>query len=173
MVESNRVSPNKDFSVSLVTPWIKGNIFVDKNFLHVNIQNTVLFGLIPAGKQRDTSPLDNLSNVYTSSEYKIGRLFLGLLFILGGLFTFGNSFLMALILILIGIGIGWSGILTVFSYERSGIEKKIYLPFFEASHAQELEEEVIQALGQYQDDRNTADHVTRGANQITDAINRK
>lgn len=173
MVESNRMSPNQDFSVSLVAPWVKGNIFVDNNFLHVNIQNTVLFGLIPAGKQKDTSPLDNLSNVYTSSEYKIGRLFLGLLFILGGLFTFSSSFFMALILILVGVGIGGSGILTVFSYERSGIEKKVYLPFFEASHAQELEEQVIQALGRYQDDRNVATHVASGADQITDAINHK
>ncbi|MFD1471804.1 DUF2892 domain-containing protein [Companilactobacillus mishanensis] len=166
MVESRKISNNKDFSSSLVTPWIKGNIFVDDNFLRVDMQNTVLFGLIPAGRNKDTSPLNTVSNVSTSSEYKLGRIFLGALLMLTSFALMGQSFFMFLFVLLVGIAIGGSGILTVFAYERSGVEKRVYLPFFEANHSRELEEQVIAALTKYQDDRSVA----AGAASITEAI---
>lgn len=72
MVESvNSVSDNSKFAVSLVTPWIKGSMNVDDNFMKIDMPNTVFFGLIPAGKSKDTSPLSGVTNVYTSNSYKI------------------------------------------------------------------------------------------------------
>lgn len=171
MVQSNSVSKNEDFSVSVVTPWVKGNMSVDDGFLKVKIQNTILFGLIPAGMHKDTSPLQSVSNVYTSKEYKLGRLVLGALVVLLGLYMFSSSFLGAIIAVLIGAAILFSGILTVFAYERSGIEKKIFLPFFEANHASEFEEQVISAMRAYQNDRNVRVHSQNSSDQIVNAIN--
>lgn len=169
MVQSRKISPNDNFSVSLIAPWVKGNIFVDNNFLRVDIQNTVLFGMLPAGRSKDTSPLNTVSNVYTSSSYHLGAIILGAILTLAGLFSFGSSAFTALILMLIGVAVFGSGIKTVFTYERSGIAKTIELPFFEANHARELEEQVIQALAKYQDDRNVATSTAA----ITEAIRNK
>lgn len=169
MVQSRNVSPNSDFSVSLVAPWVKGNIFVDDHFLRIDMQNTVLFGMIPAGRAKDTSPLNTLSNVYTSSSYHLGAIFLGAIIALAGLGAFGSSFFAGLILLLVGLAIAGSGIKTVFAYEKSGIQRSIELPFFEANHARELEEQVVQALAKFQDDRNVATSTAA----ITEAIRNK
>ncbi|WP_238704079.1 hypothetical protein [Companilactobacillus mishanensis] len=173
MVESTKVSPNADFSVSLVAPWVKGNMFCDDNFLRVDIQNTVLFGMIPAGRSKDTSPLNTLSNVYTSTEYKLGRLFFGGILALGGIaLLIGGpaAFIPAIIIAALGAAIFLSGILTVFAYERSGISKEVPLPFFEANHARELEEQVIAEMEKFQNDRNVATNVAAGAATITNAL---
>ncbi|WP_010632464.1 hypothetical protein [Sporolactobacillus vineae] len=166
MVESNTISKNKDFSVSLAAFWVKGNIFVDDQFLRVKIPNTILFGLIPAGLQKDSSPLQALSNVYTSSSYKLGRMALGALIFIGGLASFSSMGIGALILLLIGFLIFGSGILTTFSYERSGVEKKVNLPFFEANHARELSEQVEQAIASFQDSRNVSKSTDRIISQM-------
>ncbi|WP_238704198.1 hypothetical protein [Companilactobacillus mishanensis] len=170
MVESTKLSPTKDFSVSLVAPWVKGNMFVDDNFLRIDIQNTVLFGMIPAGRSKDTSPLNTLSNINTSSEYKLGRILLGVLVMIGGFSLFSSSVIAGLIMLIIGAAIGLSGILTNFTYEKSGISKSISLPFFEANHARELEEQVIAEMAKFQNDRNVATNVAAGAATITNAL---
>ncbi|MFD1471801.1 hypothetical protein [Companilactobacillus mishanensis] len=173
MVESNKLSPNKDFSVSLVAPWVKGNMFVDDNFLRIDVQNTVLFGMVPAGRSKDTSPLNTLSNVNTSSEYKLGRMLLGAVIFIAGIGTMtagAGAIIPAFIFAIIGAAIFLSGILTNFSYEKSGIEKSIPLPFFEANHARELEEQVIAEMAKFQNDRNVATNVAAGAATITNAL---
>lgn len=56
MVESNISANEKNkFSVSLLAFWVKGSIIADNNFVHIDMPNTVLFGLIPAGKIRRVS----------------------------------------------------------------------------------------------------------------------
>lgn len=166
MVESNTLSKNEDFSVSLAAFWVKGNIFIDDQFLRVKIPNTILFGLVPAGLQKDSSPLQAISNVYTSSSYKLGRMFWGALLFLLGIFSLRSLGFGAIISILIGALIFGSGILTTFSYERSGVEKKISLPFFEANHARELAEQVEQAIIQFQNSRNVSKNTDRIIDQM-------
>ncbi|MCL1632841.1 DUF2892 domain-containing protein [Sporolactobacillus sp. CPB3-1] len=165
-MESNTISNNKDFSVSLAAFWVKGTIFVDEQFLRVKIPNTILFGLIPAGLQKDSSPLQAISNVYTSSSFKLGRMALGALVFLAGIASLGNLGLGAVLLALIGFLIFGSGILTTFSYERSGIEKKINLPFFEANHARELAEQIEKAMSTFQESRNITKNTDRILNQM-------
>ena len=113
----------------------------------------VLFGMLPAGKSKDSTPLSGVINVYTSNSYKIGAIILGA-FVLLGLSMIGSSIVGALILILIGVAIFGSGIKTTFSYERSGIAKSIDVPFFEANHVREFEEKVLARIQGFQDDRN-------------------
>ncbi|MGY0271611.1 DUF2892 domain-containing protein [Limosilactobacillus fermentum] len=154
MVESAASNSKGDqFTVSLVTPWIKGTMDIDESFLQIDIPNTVLFGMLPAGKSKDSTPLSGVTNVYTSNSYKIGAIILGA-FVLLGLSMIGSSIVGALILILIGVAIFGSGIKTTFSYERSGIAKSIDVPFFEANHVREFEEKVLARIQGFQDDRN-------------------
>ncbi|MEK1397195.1 DUF2892 domain-containing protein [Limosilactobacillus fermentum] len=146
-------SKGDQFAVSLVTPWIKGTMDIDESFLQIDMPNTVLFGMLPAGKSKDSTPLSGVTNVYTSNSYKIGAIILGA-FVLLGLSMIGSSIVGALILILIGVAIFGSGIKTTFSYERSGIAKSIDVPFFEANHVREFEEKVLARIQGFQDDRN-------------------
>ena len=154
MVESAASNSKGDqFAVSLLTPWIKGTMDIDESFLQIDMPNTVLFGMLPAGKSKDSTPLSGVINVYTSNSYKIGAIILGA-FVLLGLSMIGSSIVGALILILIGVTIFGSGIKTTFSYERSGIAKSIDVPFFEANHVREFEEKVLARIQGFQDDRN-------------------
>jgi len=67
MVQSVATASDDDkFSVSLLAFWVKGSITLDDSFLHVNMPNTFLFGLLPAGKNKDSSPISGITNVYTS-----------------------------------------------------------------------------------------------------------
>lgn len=154
MVESAASNSKGDqFAVSLLTPWIKGTMDINESFLQIDMPNTVLFGMLPAGKSKDSTPLSGVINVYTSNSYKIGAIILGA-FVLLGLSMIGSSIVGALILILIGVAIFGSGIKTTFSYERSGIAKSIDVPFFEANHVREFEEKVLARIQGFQDDRN-------------------
>ena len=154
MVESAASNSKGDqFAVSLLTPWIKGTMDIDESFLQIDMPNTVLFGMLPAGKSKDSTPLSGVINVYTSNSYKIGAIILGA-FVLLGLSMIGSSIVGALILILIGVAIFGSGIKTTFYYERTGIAKSIDVPFFEANHVREFEEKVLARIQGFQDDRN-------------------
>ncbi|CAM3105712.1 DUF2892 domain-containing protein [Leuconostoc rapi] len=171
MVESIQTSNNKDFAVSLVTPWIKGNMYVSPDgFLKIKMQNTILFGMIPAGMTKDSSPLGNVSNVSSNKEFKIGRIFLGLIIAIGGLMALSSSPLVGIVLALIGVGIFGSGIITVFAYERNGVEKRVYLPFFEANHVAEFEEQVLAEIAKFYDDRNVRKHSQENAQTIVDGL---
>jgi len=139
--------------------------------------NTILFGLLPAGKNKDTSPLSGITNVYTSKSYKLGSIIFGALIAIVGLSMLGSSFFGALITILIGAALIGGGIKTAFTYERSGIAKIIEFPFFEASRVDELETQVTEKLAAFQDDRNVRKQTDRTVNQgaanaqqIVDAI---
>ena len=80
MVESN-ISANdaNKFSVSLLAFWVKGSMSVDQNFLHINMPNTVLFGLIPAGKRKENTPLQGVSQVETNNSFKLGAMIFGVI----------------------------------------------------------------------------------------------
>lgn len=179
MVQSTKsTNAGSDFSVSLLAFWVKGNVSVDNSFLRVDIPNTILFGLIPAGKNKDTSPLSGITNIYTSSSYKLGAIFLGVILALIGFSSFSNSALLGFVLLLLGVVLVGSGIKTSLSYERSGIIKTIEFPFFEANHVRELEEEITNKLQAFQDDRNvrmqtekTMAQSERHTKDIVNAIN--
>ena len=166
MVESvNNVPENSKFSVSLLAFWIKVSMTVDNNFIHINMPNTVLFGLIPAGSSQDSSPLQGVSNVYTSKSYDLLNMFIGAIIALFGIMSLSYSFLMALILLIIGVVLFGSGIKTRFSYERSGIIKNIDVPFFEANHVEEFSQQVQRVMSGYQEDRNVRINTDRTIEQ--------
>ena len=119
MVESN-ISANdaNKFSVSLLAFWVKGSMSVDQNFLHINMPNTVLFGLIPAGKRKENTPLQGVSQVETNNSFKLGAMIFGVIIALAGIAEMQESGVAGLILLLIGILMFLSGIKTRLSFER-------------------------------------------------------
>lgn len=179
MVQSvNSKSDSDLFSVSLLAFWVKGSITMDDSFLRVDMPNTVLFGLLPAGKTKDSSPLSGITNVYTSKSYKLGSIILGVVLIMLGLAMFSSNAFGALLGLLIGASVLGGGIKTSFTYERSGIEKNIEFPFFEASRVDGLESQLTKKLAAYQDDRNvrkqselTREQSVNNTNSVVNAIN--
>lgn len=155
---------NQLFSVSVMTPWIKGKMDVDDHNVMVDLPNTIFLGLIPAGRRKYTTPLGNVSNVYTSNYYLLFRYFIGIPIMILGLaalfnalndpLLYGGGFGLFLLFAIIGFLIAASGKVTIFCYENNGREVFIHLPFFEANHAEEFAERVIEKINKYNDDRN-------------------
>lgn len=164
---------SEKFAVSAVTPWIKGDMDIDDHYLSVNLPNTVFFGLIPAGKRKDRTPISGITSMYTEKKYKLGKMILGALIVLASIGGLGSSFIGSLVLILIGALLFASGIGTTFSYERSGVTQSITFPFFEANHVEQFEQYVSDIVSKYQDDRNVRTHSENNAKTIVEAINNK
>ena len=135
----------REFSASAMLFWIKGNIAVDYRAVRVMEQNTAL-GLLPAGNRKKTIPLNTISDVTISTEYKVGRFVLGVFLAIIGLVFIQLSFLTGLILILIGAGIFLNGILTRLDIEKSGNTYEVSVPFFDRTAIQEVQSVIEQAL---------------------------
>lgn len=165
MVESN-VSANEanKFSVSLLAFWVKGSMSVNDRFLNIDMPNTVLFGLIPAGKDKQHTPLSGITNVSTSSSFKLGAMIFGAILALCGFAAIGSSGLGGLIIALIGIVMFLSGIKSSLSFERAGIRQVISVPFFESSKISAFADEINEKLASYQDDRNVRIQTDRQIN---------
>lgn len=165
MVESN-ISANEanKFSVSLLAFWVKGSMSVNDRFLNIDMPNTVFFGLIPAGKDKQHTPLSGITNVSTSTSFKLGAMIFGAIITLGGFASMGNSGLGGLIVALIGIVMFLSGIKASMSFERAGIRQQISVPFFESSKISTFVDEINEKLASYQDDRNVRMQADRQIN---------
>lgn len=147
---------NGDFSVSLLAFWVKGHMEVDDHFLTLEMQNTVFFGLIPAGRRKNRSPLENISNVYLSKGYKLGAMIIGVIIALLGISTLPsrNGLFGGIVLLAIGVLMFLGGIQTTFAYELNGTEHHIQLPFFEQQHVTEFCDQVNAAIARNADSRN-------------------
>lgn len=153
---SHEQDSNQDFSASLIAFWVKGHMGVDDHFLTIEMQNTVFFGLIPAGRRKSRSPLENVSNVYLSKSYKFGAMIIGVLIALGGLSTVSSrgGFFGGVVLLAIGVLMFLGGIQTTFAYELNGTTHFVNLPFFEQQKASDFCDQVNAAIAKNQDSRN-------------------
>ncbi|MDT2814549.1 hypothetical protein P7H60_09670 [Vagococcus carniphilus] len=135
------------FSLSMLFFWVKGFIEVDSRFVKVSKGNTVL-GFIPAGKDNQNIPLKNISSTMISSQYKIKPIIIGVIAIFISLAMMGDSFLGALILLLIGVGILGSGLQNTLIIQRAGADYYVPVPFFEKSKLLKIQDQIIEALAQ-------------------------
>ena len=87
-------------SPSLLTPYMKGELMCSSTRLVYKVPNTIL-GVIPLGADENTIPIKSIASVNTSSKLKIGRLIIGILFLIIGIVTMPDSFPIAVFLILI------------------------------------------------------------------------
>jgi len=133
------------FSLSLLFFWVKGFISVDSRFVKVSKANNVL-GFIPAGKDTQSIPLKNISSTTISSQYKIKAIIIGAILIFISLSMMGESFLGALILFLIGVGILGSGIQNVLIIQRSGSDYLVPVPFFEKAKLLQMHDDITEFL---------------------------
>lgn len=134
-----------DFSVSLLFFWVKGLVSIDSRFVTTSMPNTIL-GFIPAGKDNQSIPLKNISAARISSSYEIKPILIGAVAALFGLSMMGESFMASLIVLLIAIGIGGSGIETLLVIQRAGADYYISVPFFEKQKLLILQDSITEAL---------------------------
>ncbi len=137
----NRVT----FSLSMLFFWVKGFIEVDTRFVRVSKGNTV-FGFIPAGKDNQNIPLKNISSTMISSQYKIKPILIGIVCIFISLSMMGSSFMGALILLIIGVGILGSGLQNVLIIQRAGSDYYVPVPFFEKSKLLAIQDRITESL---------------------------
>ncbi|AXX65196.1 MAG: hypothetical protein J6584_08200 [Lactobacillus sp.] len=136
-----------DVSLSLLFFWVKGFIAVDSRFVRVSKGNTIL-GFIPAGRDNQNIPLKNISSTMISSQYKIKPIILGIIIIFLAFSAIGQSFLGALVLLLIGAGILGSGLQNVLVIQRAGSDYLIPVPFFEKAKLLTIQDAITEMLAQ-------------------------
>lgn len=134
-----------EFSISLVFFWIKGHLSVDSRFIKMNIPNTIL-GIIPAGKNKETIPLKTISNLKISTRYRIFHIIFGIAVMIASFSYLRESFFGAIICFIIGVAITGSGIQEKLSFQKSGTEESISVPFFEKNVLQNIEKAIISGL---------------------------
>ena len=91
----------KDFTTNLVLAWLKTNFTITSKRI-VGYKPNTLLGLIPLGKVEVTYPLKNIASVGVSTKFHVKRFIFGIILVLIGLNTLGDSFLTGLILLLLG-----------------------------------------------------------------------
>lgn len=136
---------NKEFAASVFLFWVKGKIAVDYRSVRITEQNTVL-GLIPAGSNKQTIPLKNISGASISTAYKVSRFIWGAIIAIAGIALLGSSFLVGLILAVIGVIMILNGILTTLSIEKSGTAYRLTVPFFNKADIISVQQVIEQAL---------------------------
>lgn len=106
------------FASAFMFPWIKSSIGVEGRMVKLHKANTIL-GVIPAGAENQTIPLDQVSVSY-NSKINIKAMLLGLILAGAGIFCFGINVLLGLVLLILGAGNIGSGIITEIEFQRNG-----------------------------------------------------
>lgn len=133
------------FSQNLLFFWVKGQVKVDSRFVKTNISNTIL-DFIPAGKDQQNIPLNNISGSMISSRFLIKPILIGLFVMLIGFGSMSDNFFLALILMAIGLGVAGNGILTTLTIEKAGRPYYISVPFYEKEKLQVINEQIQYAI---------------------------
>lgn len=90
------------FMPSLATPYMKTELLVSSTRFCYKAPNTLL-GLIPLGSDENVVPIRNIASMSVSSKFFPLRAILGVILLFAGLGQFKASFLLALILVVLGI----------------------------------------------------------------------
>ena len=80
----------QQFLVSLVAPYLKGQMMCSSSRFVYKVPNTLL-GIIPVGTDENTVPVNSISAVSTSTRFKVGRAILAVIFLIAGLAYIGSS----------------------------------------------------------------------------------
>ena len=162
-----------DFPVSPLFFWIKGHIEVDNKVTKVETRNTVL-GIIPAGANRQTVPMSNVSSVSVRTGVLLKPILAGILLTIFGFACISSAedggagaVLLGLLLIIIGVSNVIGGVPTYLDIETGGTIRTIFAPFFAKSTVQAAAEAMNQALLNTEDRRDAS----AAADKVVDAIN--
>jgi len=90
------------FTANLILFWLKANYTLTNKRVTGHTPNTFL-GLIPLGNAQVAQPLKTIASVISSTKFHFGRLLIGLILLIAGFAMFGSSFIVAIILIVLGL----------------------------------------------------------------------
>lgn len=157
------------YMTSLLTFYLKGEIRQEQNFVNLKKPNTIL-SLIPLGAKKDSIPVSQLASVESNFKLHFGSLLLGLIIAIVGLCLFGESFLLGLILLLVGANKAITAFETILTIKTTaGDVKEISFLIFEKSKAELAESQIRKIISDRLDDTNNRVQTDR----IVDAINNK
>lgn len=157
------------YMTSLLTFYLKGEIRSEQNFLNLKKPNTIL-GFIPLGAKKESLPVNQLASVESNFKLRIGSLLIGAIIAIIGLCLFSTSFILALILLVIGVNKAITAFETILSIKTTaGDEKFISFLVFEKSKADVAESMIRDIISGRLDDTNNRIHTDR----IVEAINNK
>lgn len=158
-----------NYMTSLLTFYLKGEIRQEQNFVNLKKPNTIL-SLIPLGAKKDSIPVSQLSSVESNFKLHFGSLLIGAIIAIFGFCMLSESFLFALILMLIGANKAITAFETVLTIKTTaGDIKGISFLVFEKGKAELAERQIRQIISDRLDDTNNRVQTDR----IVDAINNK
>ena len=153
------------YITSLLTFYLKGEISLEQNFVKFKMPNTIL-GLIPLGA-KESVPINQLSVVESNFQVKLKRLIIGAVVVIIGLSMLSDSFLAALIMLVLGANTVITALETVLTIKTTaGSNKTIAFLIFEKAKADLVEEKLNQLIGNRMDDTN----VSKQTDRIVEAI---
>lgn len=99
--KDEQIVDTQEFTTNLILSWIKTKFSLTSKRIVGSEPNT-LFGAIPLGSKEITYPLKSIAGVGVSTKFHFKRLLLGLFLVFTGFGFLGDSFLVGLILLLLG-----------------------------------------------------------------------
>ena len=157
------------YMTSLLTFYLKGEIRQEQNFVNLKKPNTIL-SLIPLGAKKDSIPVSQLSSVESNFKLHFGALLFGAIIAIVGLCMVAESFILSLILMLIGANKAITAFETILTIKTTaGDEKNISFLIFEKAKAELAESQIRQIISDRLNDTNNRVQTDR----IVEAINNK
>ncbi len=157
------------YMTSLLTFYLKGEIQQEQNFVNLKKPNTIL-GLIPLGAKKDSIPVTQLASVESSFNLHFGRLLIGVIIAIVGFSMLADSFMMGLILLIVGANQAITAFETVLTIKTTaGDIKTISFLIFDKGAAELAEKQIRQIISDRLDDTNNR----RQTDRIVEAINNK
>ena len=150
------------FMRSLGTFYMKGEIAGDRTMINVAVPNTLFFGLIPLGKKNRSVPVTQIASVTTSTKVKGWYLLFGLIMLLTGFASFGDSAIAGLICCLLAAYLFISAFETLFIMKMTSAEEiQVYFIVFEKDKAKQAETAVNHLIIERLNDTNVRDQMDR------------
>lgn len=117
------------FPLSIFCFWIQGTFTLTDRSVEISEPNRLL-GLLPFGSKNTSIPIWSISGVQLDSWYSVGEIIIGIIAMILGLFSFSESVIIALVIILFAIGLILCSIHTRLRIQNNGTEYTVDIPFY-------------------------------------------
>lgn len=162
-----------EFPITPLFFWVKGKIEVDPKLTKITTKNTIL-GIIPAGQNKQSIPMSNVSTASIRNSVKISNIIIGIFFIAVAFSSIegtGSDFASSLIATLVWLILGVAELIAAFpvylDIETGGTVRTFYAPIYAKKILDEVSDDINDVLVNTEDRRDTS----MAADRIVDAIN--
>lgn len=143
------------FMTSLLTFYLKGEIRTEQNFLKLKMPNTLLT-FIPLGAKKNSVPINQIADVSTNFKLILKNMLFGVIEIIFGFSLFGKSFLLGLLLLIIGSCTVINSFQTELDVRTSsGTVYRLFFLIFDKSKAGSAESAINAMISTRMNDTNT------------------